>query len=258
MDNNLDIITSHLKGKPSETDIQKVAADTALQEEILFARQMQFAQEHKEQIRVQNILKDIFAATPPIEPDDELTEELAEEGVLELPTGASGTNKLWMWGIGSIVAVFLIYFISINLEKTATHQFALEQLTHLDSHWTCDASTNSDICRAIKPYDSKDYKSAISYFNIYIKINPNDANARLYLGISQIYANKYKESLLTLQPLISTADNNYISKHIDWYMGIALLMNNQTEAAISYFSKIPKGNPHYTSAEKLLQQIKNH
>lgn len=258
MNNNLDIITSHLKGKPSEADIQEAAADAALQEEILFARQMQFAQEHKEQIRVQNILKDIFADAPPIEPDHELTEELAEEGVLELPTGASGTNKLWMWGIGSVIAVFLIYFISINLEKTATRQFAWEQLTHLDSHWICNETTDSDICRAIRPYDSKDYESAVNYFNTYIQINPNDAKAKLYLGISQIHANKYKKSLLTLHSLISTADNDYISKHIDWYVGIALLMDNQTEAATSYFNKIPKDNPHYTSAEKLLTRIKNH
>ncbi len=257
MDNNLNIITSHLKGKPSEADIQAAASDEALREEILFARQMQFAQEYKEEIRVQNILKGILNDAP-IEPDDELTEELAEEGVLELPTQTGSTGKLWLWGIGSVIAIFLIYFINISLEKAATHQFVWQQLTHLDSHWVCDETTDSDICRAIRPYDSKDYKSAISYFDTYIQINPNDKKAKLYLGISQIHANKYKKSLLTLQSLISTADNDYISKHIDWYMGIALLMDNQTEAATSHFNKISKDNPHYTSAEKLLKQIKNH
>lgn len=262
MNNNLDIITSHLKGKPSEADIQEAAADAALQEEILFAHQMQFAQEHKEQIRVQNILKDIFVAAPPIEPDHELTEELAEEGVLELPTGASGTNKLWMWGIGSVIAIFLIYFISINPKifdkETAEQTSALQKLTHLNSNTSYDTSIEkNDFSLGFEAYDKQAYKEAIPYFQFYVERHPKDTDIKLYLGISQLHAKKYKESLLTLQSLISTADSKFIPKHINWYMGVALLMDDRPEEAIDYFDKIQKDNPHYTSAKELLKQIKN-
>jgi len=261
MNNNLDIITAHLKGKPSEADIQEAAADAALQEEILFARQMQFAQEHQEQIKVQSILKGILGDAP-IEPDDELTEELAEEGVLELPLKTGSTGKLLLWGIGSVIAVFIIYFIAMNPVMfniyTATQRLALQELTHLNSNTSYDTSIEkNDFSLGFKSYDKQDYRTTIPYLESYINKYPKDIDVRLYLGISQLHTKKYKESLLTLQSLISTTNNKFVPKHIDWYMGVALLMNYEKEAAEDYFNKIPKGNPHYTSAEELLKQIKN-
>jgi len=80
---------------------------------------MQFTQAHKEEIRVQNILKDILAQSPDVQPDDELTEQLVQEDIIQLPkTGGSST---WIWGSSLIIALIgrkqLTWQLNLTIRK---------------------------------------------------------------------------------------------------------------------------------------------
>lgn len=264
MDNNiLNIITSYLKGRPNKTQVEEVAADKALQEEILFARQMQFTQANKEQIKVQAILKGILTSTPDISPDEKLTEQLAQENIIQLPK--TGGSKAWIWTsslIIGLIGIFAIAFYNINSAfedniNSATQLIALEEIKIKLPHFISepDLTQKEPIDLAVWNYEKGNFEAAIAHHEDYLNQGgANDENMRLYLALSYLYDKQYENSIEVLR---ETKRTPFTSKHIDYYMGIALLMNNETEAAVSYFKQISKENKYYLSAKQILQKLEN-
>jgi len=256
MDNNiLDIVTSYLKGKPNETQVKEVAANEALQEEILFARQMQFTQAHKEEIQVQNILKGILAQSPNVEPDDELTEQLLQEDIIQLPkTGGSNT---WIWGSSLIIGLIGILGIAFyaGLFNTYIAQYKALQ-TPPPAHYIAEPQTErkESIDLAVESYNQKNYEAAIAYTNDYLSTAPADNNMKMYLGVSYFHDKQYENSIEVLREVKRTP---FTANHLDYYTGVALLMNNETEVAVSYLRQIPQENEHYISAKQILQKLEN-
>lgn len=252
MDNNiLDIITSYLKGRPSKTQVEEVMANEALQEEILFARQMQFTQAHTEEIRVQNILNDILIQSPDVQPNDELTEQLVTEDVIQLPK--TGGNSAWIWGSSVIIA--LIGLLTVFYFNAPNDLGVAEEMDRLTHYIEPNLEKKGVVDLAVIAYNDENYETAIEYTKAYLETKPSDNNMKMYLALSYLYNGEYESSLTIFREIEKSTP--FISKHLDYYMGIALLRTNETEAALSYFKQIPKENEHYESAKQILQKIEN-
>jgi len=258
MDNNiLNIITSYLKDEPNKTQVEEVIANEALQEEIVFARQMQFTQTHKEEIQVQSILKDILAQAPDVQPDDELTEKLAEENIVQLPkTGGSNT---WIWATSLIVGLIGIFAVTFYAGifdmHTSAQREALNEMAVLPPFITePNVEQKEAIDHAVITYNEKNYEAAIEHTKAYLKTAPSDNNMKMYLALSYLYDKQYESSLAIFR---ETERTSFTSKHLDYYMGIAHLMTDETKAAVSYFKQIPQENEHYLSAKQILQKLEN-
>jgi len=76
----------------------------------------------------------------------------------------------------------------------------------------------------------------------------------MYLGLSYFYDKQYENSLAILQEIKRTP---FTANHLDYYTGVALLMNNETEVAVSYLKQISQENEHYLSAKNILQKLEN-
>lgn len=262
MDNNiLNIITSYLKGRPNKTQVEEVAADKALQEEILFARQMQFTQANKEQIKVQAILKGILTNTPDVSPDEALTEQLAQESIIQLPK--TGGSKAWIWTsslIIGLIGIFAIAFYNINSAfeeniHSVTQGVAWEEIEIKQPHFISepDLTQKEPIDLAVWHYEKENFKAAIIHHEKYLNEGgSNDENMRLYLALSYLYDKQYENTIEVLREIKRTP---FTSKHLDYYTGIALLMNDDVKAAVSYFEQIPQENEHYLSAKQILQKL---
>lgn len=257
MDNNiLHIITSYLKGRPNETQVKEVVANKALQEEIIFAREMQFTQAHKEEIQVQNILKDILAHTPDVQADDELTEQLLQEDIIQLPK--TGGSNAWIWGssllIGLIGMFAVAFYGGLFNMNTAAEIEGLRILEEKIPHYMQpDMLQKEAVDMAVFYYNKENFEVAIPYYEDYLNSEGyNDNSMKLYLALSYLHNKQYENSISIFQEIERTT---FTSKHIDYYMGIALLMNDETEAAASSFKQIQKENEHYQSSKHILQKI---
>ncbi len=257
---DLNIITDALNKQLNEQAIQEIQQNADLGDEITFAKEMHFVDQHREQIQMQETLGNIFADLQ-VTPDNTEVDTLVKEGEIEFPNNISGgNNKLW-WLSGSLLVILtlaaLFWIRPAANTLTEIQRNTLEVLRPLTLIVGFDLESEKDnFSLGFDAYDKGDHTLAVPYLSKYINKNPNDDQVRLYLSISQLFAGNYPESLVNLQTL-DAGKNEFIKEHIDWYTGIAHLMNHETEAGINKLRAIQPDNIHFEDAETLLMQIIN-
>lgn len=260
MNTYFNTITDALNQQLDQKAIQEIQQNKALGEEVSFAKEMHFVNQHKEQIQVQETLSNILADLH-VTPDNTLTDTLAEEGVIELPGKTSGANNTLWWLGGSLLIILtlsaLFWMRPAENIFTEVQQSTLEMLSPLNAFTDYDLNVEKDnYSLGFDAYNKGDYPLAVTYLSNYIRNQPKDNQVRLYLSISQLFAGDYPESLVNLQTLDSDK-NAFMQEHIHWYTSIAYLMNHETETALRKLESIQADNIHFADAKALLTQIIN-
>lgn len=250
-----DILLSYINGDNKQVRLNEIG-DEALRVEVELARETHFAIAHSDQIATKKLLDKILSDLPAT-PDHDLTEQLADEGAIELPGG--GTNLWWIGGslltLLLVVGVFTTMYIQKENKLKAVQVSALELLKPIDSFTSYDTESERDAYSlGFEAYDKEDYENAAIYFESYLENNRKDEDATFYLAISQLLSENYMQSLVNLRAISGTKDTT-ISRHLRWYLANTQLMNRNTEDAKNILQDIPEGNPHYSDAQKLLKQL---
>lgn len=127
------------------------------------------------------------------------------------------------------------------LDRLYTNNFSIpaENITTRDN-----TGLDSDLIAAINAYRQKDFKKAILNFGAYLKTNPQDDAANFYIAISYLADDQHVSSIKFLEKVIDNRDSVYRSA-AQWYLGLAYIKTENTDAAKSIFSELSESNSSY-------------
>lgn len=157
--------------------------------------------------------------------------------------------KIWRYGaVASILLLAGIFFFNSN-EKPSYDNFVNYNTIEL----TVRNSQNNTLFKAEKAYNSKDFTTAITFFNSLLKENPNNSEIQLYKGFSLIEINKFNKAQKILNPI---ANGNSAFKHkAIWYLALSNLKQKNYKACLNHLHLIPETAEEYTMAKKLINKL---
>jgi len=257
---NTALITDYMSGDKKHIALEAIE-DDALREQVALARQMNFTLKHRQQIQAQALLNDILPGIPTTT-DHDLTERLAKENVLQLPNKKLPNISRWLLGgslILALVAILVMLIRPVIPNTTENIQSVIQNhIIPIATYTSYDVEKERDyFSLGFEAYDKGSYDDATKHLNAYLKNNPNDEDTRLYLGISELMVEKYAASLLNLR-LLSKSNDPFVKEHSEWYLALAMLMDNNKTEAFQLLELISENSAHrnHTKAQNLLNQIK--
>jgi hypothetical protein len=154
----------------------------------------------------------------------------------------------------SIAAIFLIlmfgflYFNSENSSLELANQYAFAEIINhpgLTKGLLNDEQTEVD---AIKLFNAMQWNEASIKFESVAK--PTDATL-FYSAMSYFYNKNYSAAIALFQN--KHLSNSVFNQEVNWYLGLAYLLNNQANEASIVLSKIQPNDWKYKEARKLLK-----
>jgi tetratricopeptide (TPR) repeat protein len=154
------------------------------------------------------------------------------------------------------ILIMIAASVYLLVPKTYTND-RLFTMYYKSNQIPIERSSDSYLFEALRFYQQKEYPSAIDLFNEVLVTDPDNSAVRFYLAISYIETNRINEALNNLELIIHQDKNGY-SERAQWYLGLCMLKNNQTEQAIAQFRKIASDSNNYykLDALKVLSQVK--
>ncbi len=102
------------------------------------------------------------------------------------------------------------------------------------------AGRNSDLARAMQPYEAGDYGTAVRSLEEFLAAHPGDGAALFYEGVSLLLLGRAEDSLAPLeQASMRTAGSD--RDEALWYLALARLKTGNPEAAIEDLDRVVAG-----------------
>lgn len=118
-----------------------------------------------------------------------------------------------------------------------------------------DAMIDNLLVDALRSYESKDYRTALSLFKQILDKDSTNITGNFYSGISNLEINEYSKANKNFTRVLRHKNNLFIEQS-EWYLGFCYLMTNEREKAIKQFHIIAKGNSFYKSkAKEILSRL---
>lgn len=205
----------------------------------------------------------------------EINEAIMEEDIMdlrsklkaiEIPSTTEEKRKMKFHGKWRIAAASMILFIGIasvyymlgNKSYTNKEIFIDYYKPYSIVINTRSSETNDSekvIYRALKSYESKDFRSALSLFESVLEKDSMNLTSNFYSGISNIQIQEYPKANKNFTRVLEHKNNLFIEQS-EWYLGICYLMTNEREKAKVSFRSIAKGNSFYrTKAKEILNKL---
>jgi TolA-binding protein len=119
-----------------------------------------------------------------------------------------------------------------------------------------DAENNITFSIALKLYDEMDYAGAAIKFRDYLKTRPQDMQAQLIYGVSEMKNYNYPDAKSAFRSVIRNNDNLYIDA-AQWYLALCTLKTSDKSEALTQFEAIASSKSIYnTRARKIIKKIK--
>jgi TolA-binding protein len=108
---------------------------------------------------------------------------------------------------------------------------------------------------AHEAYIAEDYQLAAEKFGALADLAPESSAHRLYLGISQLGADRADEAARILQPL-AEGDDQSVQEEAAWYLSLALLAMDDADAARTYLQQLVESDAYRSeSARELINAL---
>lgn len=118
-----------------------------------------------------------------------------------------------------------------------------------------EANTDKILVDALKCYESKDYRTAISLFQEVLEKDSLNVTGNFYSGISNIEIEKFNDANKNFSRIIKHKNNLFIEQS-EWYLGFCYLMTNNEEKALKQFQEIAQSNSFYKDkAQEILNKL---
>lgn len=114
------------------------------------------------------------------------------------------------------------------------------------------ATENKTRILAIQSFNSKNYETAIGYYQNLETINTED---KYYYGLALLKNEKYIEALQQFES--SAADSDRFQQELNWYQSLAYLLAGDSEKAEEVLQRIRPDEWNYEKAHSLLENIKD-
>ena len=124
-----------------------------------------------------------------------------------------------------------------------------------DIHIRSDVDEISELAEAILLYDQNEYEAAFEKLNTIIEEDYNNYLAGYYFGMTCIEMEKYDVAAQHFQELLENWQSPFIY-HIEWYLALCYLKQDDKEKALMLLNKIKKSNTYYKEkAEELFKKL---
>lgn len=206
----------------------------------------------------------------------EINEAIMEEDVMELrakleaidvPASPEAKRKSRFQSNWRIAAASMIIFIGIASvyhmlgNKTFTNEDVFMEYYKpysivINMRSSSEAeNTDKVIEQALKSYESKNYRAALSLFQTILDKDSTNLTSNFYSGISNIQVQEYPKANKNFIRVLDHKNNLFIEQS-EWYLGFCYLMTNEREKAKETFIAIAEGNSFYrTKAKEILSKL---
>lgn len=106
---------------------------------------------------------------------------------------------------------------------------------------------------AEKAFNTENYKEAIPLFKSILKDEPKNIELQLYLSISLIEQDKFKEADSTLKSILESP--NAYSNQVKWYAALSKLKQGDYETTKFYLELITEDAMEYDQAQDLIHEL---
>jgi tetratricopeptide (TPR) repeat protein len=114
----------------------------------------------------------------------------------------------------------------------------------------------TDFQRAMDLYKKSNFAAAASCLKNYLKSNPEESEAMMVYGISEMQVNNFPEAKTSFRSLLGNADNLYIDV-AQWYLALCYVKTNEKNEAVRQLEAIIPSNSIYREdARKLLKKLR--
>jgi len=114
----------------------------------------------------------------------------------------------------------------------------------------------SKLSEAMMNYELGFYPRAFSQFSEIVKHEPENYQARLFLGLTCLELRKPEDAIVTLSEIPEQWENPYVV-HRNWYLALAFLKTNRNEDALVLFENIRQSGSYYSEkADKIIRKLR--
>ena len=177
-------------------------------------------------------------------------------------------NKPWHYAATAAIALILAIGLASAIDRPLSNKDLLKkyykpyEVALMNRSLSQEQATAENLRaetylnKATVSYQEGDFKNAVDHFELFLESQPNDAGARLYLGISLYEEDRYHDAESSLNKVVDHQDNLYVEQ-AEWYLGLCYLALNENELARRKFAILASGNSEKAEeARKLLRKIK--
>ena len=186
-----------------------------------------------------------------------------EFGISKTPRKEGRVRSLgrrnWLY-LAAIAASILLIIVALNLFVTPSPEnpqsLAMSYIENTDIHHpgaTKGLETETETTRqsAIEAFNAGQYPAAAQLFSAIAEKTEQD---RYHSALASLLSQNYDESIAQFRQL-STASSTY-QEEINWFLPIALLLDNQKVEAQEMLAAIQAGEWNFENAQKLLKSMK--
>ena len=110
-----------------------------------------------------------------------------------------------------------------------------------------------ELSRAEQAFNNKDYATAALQLEAFLEGEPDDTEARYFLGISYLETGQYDKADRLFRQLLE--GNSAYTYEGAWYLALSFLRQGNTTATREYLERIPEGSDRYGKAQELLGKL---
>lgn len=240
------ILQAYVNGTLPEEQRQileaRMAEDPELSMDIALRKEMhQFIRKNQQRGQLQELLSKLESEGGSSTPSAELK--------IGAPPTAGQKRRLWIPALAVAATIALALFFWFTLQPLQVADFANPTPLAL-----IEKGTNQSLETQIESsFNRGAYKETIPLLQKYLKEQPKDPLATLYLGISLFQTRQYSLTLNALNDLIETS-SPFQSEAIYW-TALAHWQLNAIEQSKLLLQKIPPSDSRYQQAQKLLKAL---
>ncbi|MEQ1747183.1 MAG: tetratricopeptide repeat protein [Saprospiraceae bacterium] len=116
------------------------------------------------------------------------------------------------------------------------------------------AAEQPNLAAAETAFNSRNFAEALRRLNMHLAQKPDDEQARLFAGLSQLELRQYDQAISLFQQVSNS--KNIWADEATWYLALAYLRKDQHDACARTLSSIPPGSGRYEQAAELLEQVR--
>lgn len=147
------------------------------------------------------------------------------------------------------IAAAVILLIWAPWQASLYEQYAI----HPAAAFTRMSGGAGELSRAEQAFNNKDYATAALQLEAFLEGEPDDTEARYFLGISYLETGQYDKADRLFRQLLE--GNSAYTYEGAWYLALSFLRQGNTTATREYLERIPEGSDRYGKAQELLGKL---
>jgi|GEM_PF-3172318 len=148
-----------------------------------------------------------------------------------------------------LIGFFYLYASDVSPSHLATQYVETQTLQHPGS-FKGVSIVNQSRTQGIIAFNNGDFKQAVIHFE---EISaPNDEDT-YYLGLAHLKVGQYKDAAVKLEQ--SAKNTARFHEEVNWFLALTYVLDGRSADALSYLSKIKKGDWRFEDAQELIHTL---